>query len=89
MAKRVDCCVEMREQIDHTCSHHPGAGTCPDQVVAYLPKRGEYGLWIRDGEDGAATSYLVIRFCPWCGKRLFKKKPPTGGRRLALELLTD
>lgn len=27
---------------------------------------GEYGVPIQDG----GSSYLVIEFCPWCGKRL-------------------
>ena len=29
---------------------------------------GEYGIPIQDG----GTSYLVIEFCPWCGKRIAK-----------------
>jgi hypothetical protein len=50
----------MAVQAQFTCDQHPDAGACPDKVVDYLPKFNEYGLLIHDGEDGFASSHLVI-----------------------------
>jgi len=60
----------MRRQIDHRCDQHPTAWDCPDAVVIYHDSTGEYGLPIRTGQAASASSYLVIRFCPWCGRQL-------------------
>lgn len=37
-----------------------------DTGIVYVEKFDEYGVKIND--DG--TSYVVIKFCPWCGKKL-------------------
>ena len=34
--------------------------------LVYIPKFREYGLEYRDG----GTSFRVLTFCPWCGRRL-------------------
>ena len=34
--------------------------------IVYVPKYREFGIRILDG----GTSYIVLVFCPWCGKRL-------------------
>lgn len=37
-----------------------------DSVVIYNKKGKEYGIPIHDG----GSSYIRIRFCPWCGSKL-------------------
>ena len=37
-----------------------------DTPLIFVPKFREFGLRILDG----GSSYLVISFCPWCGKQL-------------------
>lgn len=32
-------------------------------------RKGEYGIRILDG----GSSYLVISYCPWCGKNISRK----------------
>lgn len=49
-----------------TCNRHPDPFQCPDRLVVYVPKFDEYGLIVHDG----GSSYIVIKFCPWCGARL-------------------
>lgn len=45
----------------------PGRGPLQwRRKAAYLPASKEYGLIVHDG----GTSYVAIRFCPWCGVRL-------------------
>ena len=41
-----------------------------DRLVIYIPYLQEYGLPIYDG----GTSYLLIKYCPWCGAKLPKSK---------------
>lgn len=60
----------MRSHVDHHCDQHPSAWDCPDAVVIYNDSTSSYGLPIRDGEAASATSYITIRFCPWCGQQL-------------------
>jgi hypothetical protein len=56
----------MAAQVNRTCPQHPDPDMCPDKLVAYTPRFNEYGLLIHDG----GTSFIVIRYCPWCGKEL-------------------
>ena len=37
-----------------------------DKVFIYIPKFREYGIRVLNG----GSSFLLIRFCPWCGKHL-------------------
>ena len=45
-----------------------------DGIVYYSSKFDEYGIPIRDGEKGKASSYILIDYCPWCGKKLPQSK---------------
>ena len=38
----------------------------PDNIIIYSSKFDEYGIPINDG----GTSYILISYCPWCGKKL-------------------
>ena len=60
------CCDEMRQQVERECDLHPDRSYCPDALVTYSPRWREYGLIVHDG----GSSWVSIRFCPWCGSRL-------------------
>jgi hypothetical protein len=55
----------MADKLQHDCSLHPDPQDCADAVVIRYGAR-DYGLPIHDG----GSSYIAIRFCPWCGSRL-------------------
>lgn len=50
------CCESMQINIDG------------DTAIRYIPKFREYGIAICDG----GSSFQVINYCPWCGKKLPK-----------------
>jgi hypothetical protein len=56
----------MRRQVESVCDRHPDRHDCPDALVDYSPRFREYGLLVHDG----GSSWVLIRFCPWCGSRL-------------------
>jgi hypothetical protein len=60
------CCEDLRREAERTCDQHPDRFACPDCLIHYSPKFREYGLIVHDG----GTSFIVIRYCPWCGTRL-------------------
>lgn len=66
------CCDRMAYDLDQTCDLHADRAACPDAMIARV--RGGFGLYVRDGEDGYATSTIEIAHCPWCGTKL----PPIG-----------
>lgn len=63
-------CVHLAEQATRTCATHDDPSDCPDAVVLHAPIFDEYGIPVRDGEGGAASSSVLIRNCPWCGVAL-------------------
>ena len=38
----------------------------PDNIIYYTPRFDEYGIIIHD----QGKSYIVISYCPWCGRKL-------------------
>lgn len=64
------CCKKMTEAITSICPDHKDRFDCPDSLIHYVEETGEYGIIIHDG----GTSFSVIHFCPWCGKRLSDHK---------------
>ncbi|MCL2699668.1 MAG: hypothetical protein FWE68_05095, partial [Defluviitaleaceae bacterium] len=48
------------------CTHHHDIFSCPDNLMYYDEKFDEFGLIIHDG----GQSYMLINFCPWCGRKL-------------------
>ena len=52
------------------CEEHSDPFECPDYLVYYSAEPAAYGLIVHDG----GSSYVLIRFCPWCGARLLS--PP-------------
>lgn len=60
------CCEDMRVHVELSCDQHSDPMECPDCVVIYVAETQEYGLPVRDG----GSSYILIEFCPWCGREL-------------------
>ena len=66
MDARRHYCERMEEGLKFNCSQHKDAFECPDSLLYYSDRENEYDLIVHDG----GTSYIVIRYCPWCGSRL-------------------
>lgn len=56
----------MKQQVEYTCDIHSDLSDCPDALVAYSAKTGDFGLRIHDG----GSSVVTIQYCPWCGTHL-------------------
>jgi Domain of unknown function (DUF6980) len=63
------CCPMMERQLSQRCDIHQSPWDCPDFVVVRLCD-GTYGLPIRTGANGSASSSLALWHCPWCGSPL-------------------
>jgi len=63
------CCAMMTSIADWRCDQHPPY-ECPDYLIDYDERSRQYRILIHDGEDGDATSGIIIQFCPWCGAQL-------------------
>lgn len=60
------CCEVMSIHLATTCDSDTHAPEdCPDIVIRELPD-GCIGIPIHDG----GSSYIVINYCPWCGRKL-------------------
>ncbi len=63
------CCDTMAYWSSNHCPVHDSPFECPDWLIVHEEKgRSEerYGIVIHDG----GSSYVTIRYCPWCGSRL-------------------
>lgn len=56
----MNCCDMMRTHLAHQCQQH-GDGDCPDRII----QRTDTGIGIPIHDGG--SSFIAIRFCPWCG----------------------
>ena len=54
------CCEKMKYYVDNKDLDSDVKN------VIYNSKFDEYGIAINDG----GSSYIIIEFCPWCGKKL-------------------
>jgi hypothetical protein len=59
------CCEQMRINVEHKCKTHKNPFDCPDNLIYYSPNK-VYGLIVHDG----SSSYVIIDYCPFCGKKL-------------------
>lgn len=64
------CCSMMRPYATGKACSESGHTweNCGDYVVARIDDN--YGLPVRDGADGSASSYIQISHCPWCAAKL-------------------
>jgi hypothetical protein len=60
------CCDRMNLDLSQKCDIHEDRSDCPDALIAFID--GGYGLRIHDG----GSSYIEIKYCPWCGSKLPK-----------------
>ena len=61
------CCEMMRSNAEKECTDGCKCRfECPDCLISFNDKSGEYGIIIHDGTH----SYIKITHCPWCGSRL-------------------
>lgn len=58
----------MSDEVERRCKDHPDRSDCPDCLIAFSPQSQQYGIMVHDG----GSSYVEIKFCPWCGTRLPK-----------------
>ena len=65
------CCDDMSEFIYSIDQNDRKSNpNTVDKPIYYSSKFNEFGLPVYDGENGKATSYILIKHCPWCGKAL-------------------
>ncbi|TQS40395.1 DUF6980 family protein [Cryptosporangium phraense] len=71
MSDQIDdhSCPMLARQLAQTCDQHPSPWDCAHHVVVRLDD-GRYGLPVRTGPDGSASSWIEIWHCPWCGAAL-------------------
>ena len=48
------CCENMKMMVEE------------ENSIVFIQKTREYGVPIQDG----GSSFLVMSFCPWCGKKI-------------------
>ena len=53
-------------KMEHCCPQMDQSINSDETSVVYVPKFREYGIRILDG----GTSFQILIFCPWCGKKL-------------------
>jgi hypothetical protein len=66
------CCRDMKDNVEHHCEHHADPVDCPDALVGRFGR--DYGIRVHDG----GSSYVTIRFCPWCGSSLMRPMQSVG-----------
>jgi hypothetical protein len=62
-------CVHIAYYSSALCETHDNGWDCTD-VSIVRDEHGDWGLPVRDQEDGSAETMLRIRHCPWCGTAL-------------------
>lgn len=60
------CCTEMEYHSNLHCDIHKSVFDCPDCLIFYNTSAKYHGIIIHDG----GQSFVKIRYCPWCGKKL-------------------
>ena len=60
------CCTKIRFFANKRHEANKNIFDDPDVLLVYVEKFDEYGIIIHDG----GSSYILIDYCPWCGKKL-------------------
>lgn len=63
MTEPTHCCEMMAYQLTQECDQHADPFDCPDHLVYRSADGGTFGLIVHDG----GSSFIEIRYCPWCG----------------------
>lgn len=77
------CCENMKYHAEFNCEAHDNKFDCPDNIIYFNKANNKYGLIIHDG----GSSFIGIRFCPFCGKELNGRTPFDVGRQIDLDAL--
>ncbi len=65
------CCEDMESHIYLRCEDEVlDNGDKEDKPVWYYSDDNTYGIPLADLVGGFISSYIVIGYCPWCGKKL-------------------
>jgi hypothetical protein len=68
------CCEAMQQQIQFKCRDHAELSSdCPDSLAGSLGASSRFRIRVHD----RGSSFVEIRFCPWCGFDLTSRKNPT------------
>ena len=59
-----ECCANMAYHLVNRCDQHSDPYECANVIVIH--ESNGYGIPIHDG----GASFIQIKHCPWCGKRL-------------------
>jgi Domain of unknown function (DUF6980) len=62
-------CVHLAYRSISECEQHANPWDCPDNVIV-CDRKKNFGIPIRTGEEGSASSMIGIEYCPWCGKKI-------------------
>lgn len=71
------CCKNMSDRVcyvDDIYANSYDNLEIENDIIYYSSKFREYGIPIRNGNEAIASSYIVIRYCPWCGSQLPSSK---------------
>jgi hypothetical protein len=60
------CCLDMAYHLIEDSTSISESPINYDSVITHKTKSGDYGLPIHDG----GSSYIKIKYCPWCAKKL-------------------
>lgn len=63
------CCKELQFFLNYQFDVFRGTYEFPSNLLAYNAVLDEYGINMKDG-----TSFVPIRYCPWCGQPLPESK---------------
>ncbi len=63
------CCKDMSNHV-YQIHEKRWVGDLADKIVYYSSKYEEYGIPIKTDGCPAASSYVLIAHCPWCGAKL-------------------
>jgi hypothetical protein len=70
------CCEAMARWSQPCEQHKDDPMACPDRLIHHTANVNMPGIRIFDG----GSSFVVIAFCPWCGKQVFDNSGLEGHR---------
>jgi hypothetical protein len=87
---KIHCCNTMDYAASFKCPSHEDPFDCNDKVIYYDSRFNEYGIihhdtgFTKNGKkvQNSSHTYEIIKYCPWCGKKL----PPSRRNRWFKEL---
>lgn len=72
------CCAVMERWSQPCEQHRDDPMDCPDRLIHHTATANMPGIRLFDG----GSSFVVITFCPWCGKQVFDNSGLGGNRMI-------